>query len=467
MRLASPALALLLIGPAPLLAQPALVLDGATLVDVHDYGNSTSDIVDTVVVLRNGRIEAAGPRHAIAIPDDARVMDVRGKWLVPGLHDLFATLNNQGQANAFLAMGVTAIVGNDEPGERRGPLLLDANPSPRVYRIEVVDGYDAGGIPPEERTVAALLERGRRLRDAELVAQVDAHAASGVRCLLLYYTLAPEQIRIVARRARELRLLTIGELGVTSYPQAVEAGVMAFVHTSRYSLELAPPAIRAAVARSPFGPPRREFYEALLRVRPDSPKLQAYAAFLAESGVGLIPTLAMNYLELPGHGNPWLEPAAVLLDPADIHLPADRVTGNQPHPANAVRDGFPADTAQQLGVLERAYARAGARYLAGSGTDAFGTMPGISLHIELEMLVQSGLTPRQALAAATGNLAKLSPWPGVGLIEAGYNADLLVLDADPTLDIGNLKRIRLVMLGGHVLDPKALLASKKPRSPST
>ena len=433
------------------------MLDGGTLVDVTRFGQSGADIADAVVVIEAGKVSAAGPRGSVALAADAQLVDARGTWIVPGLHDLFATLNNQDQANAFLAMGVTSIVGIDDPGGRRGPLVLDASPSPRIYRLEVVDGYDTSRIAPEEWTVATVLERGRALGETELIAQVDSLAAAGVRTLLLYYTLSPAQVEIVAHRAREKGLLAIGELGATSYPQAIAAGVMAIVHTSRYSLELVPRETRDAVARAPFGPPRRRFYQALMQVREDSPRLADYAGVLAQGQVGLIPTLAMNYLELPGHRNPWLEPAAALLDPADIHLPADRQSGEQLRAADAVRDAFPAGTAQQLGRIESAYARAGARYLAGSGTDAFGTMPGISLHIELEMLVQCGLTPRQALAAATGNVAELVPWPGVGRIEAGANADLLVLEADPTLDIAHLKRIRSVVLDGELIEPRQLL----------
>ena len=144
------------------------------------------------------------------------------------------------------------------------------------------------------------------------------------------------------------------------------------------------------------------------------------------------------------------------LDPADIHLPANRDTGEPERPADAVRDAFPPGTSATLQMIERTYCKAGATYLAGSGTDAFGTMPGISLHAELALLVQSGLTPRQALAAATANVGTIFGWP-VGKIEPGAAADLLVLDADPTLDVANLARIRHVVLAGELLDRAALL----------
>ena len=441
-------------------AERPLVIEGGTLVDVSAFGASNADISDAVVVVRGGEIVAAGARGDVPIPEQAAVIDARGKYLVPGLHDVFATVNNQGQANAYLAMGVTSIVGLDEPGGRRGPLFLGADPSPRVYPLDVIEGYDVSAIAPEERSIYTMMTQGRPLGERELIEQIDAFAGRGVKVLLLYYTLAPEQVRVVARHARAGGLATIGELGATTYAQGIEAGVMALVHTSRYSLDLTPQPLRDEVARAPFGPPRRRFYEFLMTVAADTPALLEYAAQLARGRVALIPTLAMNYLELPGHGNPWNEPVAALLDPADIHLPADRETGEQVKPALLVRDGFPEGASAHLGVLEAAYCRAGAKYLAGSGTDAFGTMAGISLHIELEQLVRACLTPRQALAAATGNVGAIFGWPKVGQIRAGANADLLVLDADPTTDIAHLKRIRHVVLGGELLDPKTLLGAR-------
>ncbi len=441
---------------------PPLAIVGGTVVDVSAFGTSSHDLTDATVLIRGGRIEAVGPRRNVAIPKDARVLDAKGAFIVPGLSDVYATVNNQGQANAFLYMGVTSIVGLNDP-TRRGRLFLGASPGPRVWLMESITGYDPAALPEGQRTVTDLLSKGRRLSDGELREQVDGLARSGVKVAHLYYTLSPDQVRVVASRARAQGLATIGELGATTYPDAIIAGVMAFVHTSRYSLELAPSELRDQVAKAPFGPPRRLFYEFLAGVRDDDPALIRYAKVLASGRSALIPTLAMNYLQLPGHRNPWKEAAASLLDPKDIHLPAVPETGEQTRPADVVRDGFPPGAEERLPAIESAYCRAGATYLAGSGTTAFGTMPGISLHIELEMLVKACLTPRQALAAATANVGQVFAWQTVGDVEPGYNADVLVLNADPTRDIANLRRIRSLILDGHVLDREALLHVAVPK----
>jgi len=88
-------------------------------------------------------------------------------------------------------------------------------------------------------------------------------------------------------------------------------------------------------------------------------------------------------------------------------------------------------------------------------------MPRISTHTELELLVRSGLTPREALAAATSNYSERFGWRELGLVEAGRRADLLILAADPTVDISNTRKIQSVILDGAVLDRDPLL--NKPR----
>jgi imidazolonepropionase-like amidohydrolase len=113
-----------------------------------------------------------------------------------------------------------------------------------------------------------------------------------------------------------------------------------------------------------------------------------------------------------------------------------------------------------LGRIESVYAKAGARYLAGSGTTAFGTIPGVSLHTELELMRKAGVPPRAVLAAATSAFGQTFGWPNLGEIKAGYDADLLVLDADPLGDVANLRAIRMVILNGVVLDREKLRAGR-------
>jgi len=88
-------------------AQGTIALVGGTLIDVSNSGHSARDIPNSVVVLRAGKIEAAGPASVVKVPKDAKAIDYRGTYILPGLVDGFAGLNSQAQANAWLYMGVT------------------------------------------------------------------------------------------------------------------------------------------------------------------------------------------------------------------------------------------------------------------------------------------------------------------------------------------------------------------------
>lgn len=443
---------------AALLATPPqgttpLAIRGGTIVDVRDFGSSSRDLRDATVIIERGKITAVGPRRSTKIPVGARVFDAGGKFVVPGYIDGFSALSSQAFANADLYMGVTSVVaalpsGQGAADARRGATFTSANPSPRLFFL--------GAVLGAVREADSL----RTMTDSEAVARLESQAQAGAKAILLHYFVTPTALRAAVRRARELGVATIGELGATTYYDAEAAGVDAFVHTSRYSLELAPPALRAQVARRPFGPPRFQYYQYLVAASASDTAVVRHARLLGSGPTLLMPTLSLIYLALKEHGNPWREPAAALIDPAAIHLPADRVTGIQAAPADTVRDGFPTGTAEAMLALERRNRAAGARYLTGSGVSAFGTLPGISLHTELELLVRIGLTPRQALAAATWNFSRLRPWSSLGEIVPGRDADVLVLDADPTRDIRNAKRLRAVVLGGRLIDRAALLSRR-------
>jgi len=193
------------------------------------------------------------------------------------------------------------------------------------------------------------------------------------------------------------------------------------------------------------------YYLRLAELSPYDSCLAEYAAALVGGGAALMPTFSLLHLDRPWAANPWKDPVARLLDPVDINAPADAVTGRHTYDA-AHQVAYSAVARAQM-LIEEAYHRAGARYLAGSATDVWGTMPGISLHTELESLVRVGLTPREALAAATSNFTSVFfNWGRRGEIKAGWTADLLVVTEDPRTDIRNLRTIETVVLGGRIVD---------------
>lgn len=114
--------------------------------------------------------------------------------------------------------------------------------------------------------------------------------------------------------------------------------------------------------------------------------------------------------------------------------------------------------------------RAGVKIIAGTDGPGIGVLlPGFGLHRELELLVASGLSPLQALRAATLTAAEaLGKEDRLGAVEPGKLADIVILDADPLLEIHNLRKIHLVVQAGKTYEPDALLqqaqsqANKKP-----
>lgn len=164
-----------------------------------------------------------------------------------------------------------------------------------------------------------------------------------------------------------------------------------------------------------------------------------------------MPTLALIYAMFKDHENLWKIKGASILDSGEIFLPMDPLTGHW-------RDEdwwAPAATADT--TIAAIYVHAGCHFLTGTGADAFGSMPGIAEHIEMQMLHQLGLTNRQALAAATNNFSIFFNWTDRGLLDAGRLADILVLNKNPVEDLENLKSINRLFLNGTEIDRDALL----------
>ncbi len=412
------------------------LITGATLINP---GATTEVIAPAYVYFKGREIIAYGNlNEAGDLPRAAKTIDATGKYIMPGLVDGFATLNNQAYANAYLYKGITSIIEVD--GGRRGPFYARANPTPDIYRLE---GLAAEPMPTDK-----------------LLPAIDSLHKAGIKVLLMMYGLTPGQARLVYEHAKALGMATIGELGHTTYKEGMAIGIDAFVHTTRYSLDIAPRAMAAAVAREPFSNDLHSakwlYYNYLTTLPPDDPALLTHARNLGASGSYIMPTLSLSYLDLPEAQNPWHDPVATILDPADINRPADPVTGKHAIPAEE-QAAYSNLIAHEASVIEPAYYQAGAKYLAGSATDVWGTMPGISLHTELRLLhTKPGLTIEEVLAAATVNFNKAFGWP-VGQIKPGFDADILLLDKNPLQDLENLTAINRLFSNGQEIDREALL----------
>lgn len=420
---------------AAIAQQKITAIVGATIIDVDDFGNSSKDIRNATVLLQDGKIKGVYTNKRI--PADARVINAKGKYIIPGLIDIFGALNNQSYANAYLYLGVTTIMPLGDP--RRGPVFWNANPSPHLIKQRGLRPDATDSIPADKEKIKFL---------------IDSLVSTGVKVIMIGYNPRPQTLKWIVDYCKKLHLPTIGELGYTSYAEAVKAGVNAFVHNTRYTADILPDTARFFYNVKPFGKPGSFYYDYILTL-PDITKnerVNKLANLYSKSGVGLIPTSSLIYYPfLPFAKNLWKEDVAAILNDSLIHEPLDKATGKYKFPASRAK------AVMQLYAIDSFFASKGIHYLTGSGADVFGTMPGISLHTEMEIFSSFGMTNRQVLAAATNNFSLIMGWTNIGKVEKGRQADLLVLDGNPLENLENLKKIRYLFLNGMLIDRNTLL----------
>ncbi|HET7230158.1 MAG TPA: amidohydrolase family protein [Longimicrobium sp.] len=410
-------------------AAGTLAITGATLVD----GTGAAPVRDAVVVVRDGRIIAAGPRARVAVPAGARVMDGRGKWIIPGLWDMHAHFEQVEWGPIYLAAGVTTVrdVGNvmefitavrDAVRDGRGV-------GPRMLLAGVVDG---------DGPLSLGVQRVRTPDEGR--AWVRRYHDAGFQQMKIYSSVRLDVIRAVAEEAHRLGMTVTGHIpqGLDAY-QGVEAG-MDQVNHATYVVNLMRP--------TPPGPPNPAD---TLPLDPAMPEARRAVAFLKEHGTVVDPTLSIYEMFTHPARVPFsrYEPGIEKIAP-ELRAPLNN-TGVPPEREAVARARF-----ERLVDAVRALHRAGVTIVA--GTDQ--TVPGHSLHRELELYVRAGFTPMEALQSATLVPARVMGMERqAGTVEAGKAADLLLLDADPLADIANTRRIHTVIAGGRVYDPAVLWRS--------
>ena len=457
----------------PVTPSPSLVLLGGIVVDVTEWGHSAKDLSDSIVIVRDGRITDVGSRFAIPVPKGARIIDCTGKYIVPGLVDGFAGMSSQGQASAHLYMGVTTVVASSD--DRRGLIDFNANPAPHLYLVDSVGTTDNWSSLAKNPDWADKLKEGARpaeLSPQDTARQIVDTAKLGTRVLWLGHNLTAANTQWIIARAHQIGLATYGEFVATPYRVGVEAGVDALPHMGRYELGVIPDELERPLVEDSDGTAATTAYDYAERLPPTDLHLRAYARFLAAHHAALMPTFSIDFTRLPSHRNLWKEPAAALLNPARVFEPANRATGEIDYPLASWTRRLPATAQRYMVESQRKKAEQSAlrlwrinetlfaafpHYLAASGAPVQGALPGISMHTELELLVRLGLSPREALAAATNNYSLQFGWNELGQIAPGRRADILVVDGDPTQNIWNARRISGLIMDGNLIDRNALL----------
>jgi Amidohydrolase family len=437
-----------------------LAIVGGTLIDVKNYGRSANDISHSVVIVHDGKVETVGTLGELRIPAGSQTIDATGMYIIPGLIDGFGALRTRGFANAYLYEGITTVYVQLSPaGEDGEQALIHASPGPDILRGTMIGGYSADGTPSHEHPWTKRRLDEVRLTSQELVSRVDQAALTGYSGLLIGLDVWPDQMDTILREARSRGLATIGEMAFTSYPYAVRGGITALMRSDRYQTAIDLAQDYLAYSDDPEGPGGAAGYRGVCQADTTSAAVSAFGKQLQASSTALMPILsieaAADDLNIP---NPWSDRTAEFVHPQELDDPVDPKTGAHPYLASHTQEKQRAlrQCAFHREDLDGKFYQLGAHFLAASGSPAFGILPGAGLHLELSLLQRIGLAPREALAAATANYSEVYGWHDRGLIEPGRRADLLLLSADPRVDVASVRKIKYVILAGHIIDREEL-----------
>lgn len=400
-----------------------LAVTHVTLID----GTGAPPQRDMSVYVQDGRITRIEPSgDAIKAEPGLDVLDGSGKFLIPGLWDMHAHYEQVEWGPIYLASGVTTVrdCGNE----------LD-------YITTVRDALDAGhGIGPR-LLVAGLVDGngpialGAVTADTpeEARAVVRRYKAAGAVQIKVYSSVKPALVPVIAQEAHKLGLTVTGHVpvGMTT-AQAVEAGFDAVNHISYVARDL------LHMQRGKPLPP--------LDFR--TPDARHQLALFKQHGTVFDDTIAL--FELLSH--PTDQPLRAT-EPGIDHVakplaPLLSVVGTPPEHAEEAARNY-----RYLLATLRELHRQGLTLVAGTDQG----IPGYSLHRELEIYVQAGFSPMEALQAATSVPARvLGLDQDVGTLQVGKRADMVLLDGDPLADVRNTRRIARTIAGGSVYDPAPL-----------
>jgi len=433
-----------------------LAVVGGTLID----GTGRPPIRNAVLLVEGDRVAAAGPASDLAVPEDARRIDASGRWIVPGLIDAHVHFFQSGGLYTrpdiidlrfarpyeeeiraieqalpatfarYLASGVTGAVdvggpmGNFEVRQK-------ARARARAPRVAIAGPLLATYAPPELRIADPPIVRIETPEEAR--AEVRRQLANGPDLIKIWFVFPKPEL------APDLAWVR------AAIDEAHAGGVRVVVHATQRRVA------RAVVEAGA---------DILAHSIDDAPIDDALLERMRARGVITITTLMVRpryravfggFLDLTPIERRLGDPEVIAsLDDLD-ELPKGRLPSwvgrARPLPLSPV-------VADNLVRVQRA----GITVAAGSDAGNIGTLHGPSLHRELELMVEAGLTPMQVLrAASAGGAAVMGRSHELGTLEPGRLADFVLLDADPLEDIRNTRALHRVAKSGDILDPVTLL----------
>jgi imidazolonepropionase-like amidohydrolase len=430
-----------------------VALVGATLID----GTGGPPLEQSAVVVRRGHIESVGSRGDFQLPERTTEVDLTGRWIMPGLVDGHVHLVDPLAGVArwslprYLAWGVTTV--RDVHGSFRRVLAvrreLDRGwrPGPRVFAA----GAMIDGVPPTYPDAIT----ARTPKDARR--GVDRLVNAGTDLIKVYTRVDRTLLAALVDEARPFNLRVAGHLGLTDAVTAARQGLGSLEHLSGIpeAATVDPSELYAAHRRSFFAG-WTAFERAWAGL--DSASLAWVAGVLAARNVIVVPTLVLH------ETFSRLDDPAVLADTMLNAIPEEEQRRwNVPDMiarAGWTTDDFAAfrrSRATQDLFLRIFNAKEGRIAV---GTDAANQMliPGYGVHREMQLLVAAGLTPGEAISAATRTGALLLGVDSLGLVAPGKVADLVILGRDPLSDIRNTLSIERVMSRGRMLSPDSIRA---------
>ncbi len=400
----------------------SLAIVGATLID----GTGAAPIRDSAVVIQDGLIKAAGPRNKVKIPKDANVVDAKGKFLLPGLWDMHAHFEQVEWGPIYLAAGVTTVrdCGNEFEfiTAVRDAIAQGRGLGPRLLLAGIVDGSGPMAIG------VARVDTPEQART-----WVDRYHDAHFQQMKIYSSVKLEEVKAVADEAHRLGMTVTGHVPekLTAF-QVIEAGQDQINHLGYI----------AEIMHAPT-PPDAKFEDrvkATINIDLNSAEARKAIAFLKEHHTVLDPTMALFELFKATTANP----------PASFEPGINKIAPELAQPLTDVPPPGPRSELQER-AFDKEIEMLGALHKAGipivTGTDQ--AVPGHSLHREIELYVQAGFTPMEAIQAATIVPARtMGVDKELGTIEKGKRGDLILINGDPLADIHTTRKVEYVVTNG-------------------